>query len=693
MTKGLPDVPLNPVKIHEEKKPVPEADLGKPLGLDVHAAALADFVSDCATPMTIGIQGDWGSGKTSLMKLVDYRIRFGAKGKRKEKSAPISVWFNTWQYSQFSQQERLGISMLMNLSHKLRATKGDNWSPKATAAFKRFAKGLLRATTMIGGGIVSGALTGASVSGEALLRAFEHENEQLDDARLFEKLRDDFQEIVGEVIEATNAPKVIFYVDDLDRLQPVRAIELLEVLKNFADVEGAVFVLAIDYDVILRGLQERKGYQGHEMQAEEGKSFFDKIIQVPYRMPTTSYNSAGFFLSEFLRIYGGDKEGLSDRDKKPREGLTEHDKKFVETNAKRMIEASIGSNPRSIKRLLNLHSLLASLTRNYRGSKGGYFLKGQMAQLLVLTCIQVAHFRLYALLSRHGTSVDYLLIALILLPEIDAFLSLEGDGETDLDDERLDELIEKASFDYGATLCASDDAPRRFQEAVGIVVDEVSRMGERWNKRTSRQWRVLSKLMFEAIDSSGNGKFEPSEKNALRDVLQLAASTSLGIEVEEDKKKKKKGQWTSTSFQVLSKTKTPDSRGQPLLRPGDCLVFQDVDSERASQSLPRTRIEPDFEFQGVTMKVKCSATGDSITLKEATRRILDVLRTEHNASLSPMEERGNYKPWDYWAVERGDERTPLGTLLSLYASIKESKEEREEEEPPEFGVGAPEPEL
>ncbi len=39
------------------------------LGLAKHAKALADFIRTCETPMTIGIQGDWGIGKTSLLNL------------------------------------------------------------------------------------------------------------------------------------------------------------------------------------------------------------------------------------------------------------------------------------------------------------------------------------------------------------------------------------------------------------------------------------------------------------------------------------------------------------------------------------------------------------------------------------------------------------------------------------------------
>ena len=53
---------------------------------------LVKFIKNCVTPMTISIQGDWGSGKTSMMNMI--RQELG--------ESVFSIWFNTWQYSQFN---------------------------------------------------------------------------------------------------------------------------------------------------------------------------------------------------------------------------------------------------------------------------------------------------------------------------------------------------------------------------------------------------------------------------------------------------------------------------------------------------------------------------------------------------------------------------------------------------------------
>ena len=82
--------------------------------------------------------------------------------------------------------------------------------------------------------------------------------------------------------ERTNAKKIIIFVDDLDRLEPKNAVELLEGIKNFVDCENCVFVLALDQKVVFEGVKEK---YGEELGAVMAKKFFDKIIQVPFTLP------------------------------------------------------------------------------------------------------------------------------------------------------------------------------------------------------------------------------------------------------------------------------------------------------------------------------------------------------------------------------------------------------------------------
>ena len=90
-----------------------------------YVAGLTKFVRSCVTPMTISIQGDWGSGKTSMMSMVKEQLG----------DSVIPVWFNTWQYSQFNMSDDLAISFLGRLIKSLQVEQ----PATSTALNKTFA--------------------------------------------------------------------------------------------------------------------------------------------------------------------------------------------------------------------------------------------------------------------------------------------------------------------------------------------------------------------------------------------------------------------------------------------------------------------------------------------------------------------------------------------------------------------------
>lgn len=70
--------------------------------VEVYVNALCSFIRSCDTPMTISIQGDWGSGKTSMMNMMKANLQ----------GAVWPIWFNTWQFSQFDMGNSLAFSMM-----------------------------------------------------------------------------------------------------------------------------------------------------------------------------------------------------------------------------------------------------------------------------------------------------------------------------------------------------------------------------------------------------------------------------------------------------------------------------------------------------------------------------------------------------------------------------------------------------
>ena len=289
-----------------------------------YISGLCDFITGCTTPMTIAIQGDWGSGKTSMMNMIKEQIN----------SKVVSSWFNTWQYSQFNMDDTLTVSLLSRLIADLeKGTEQKNEKVKKALNFiRKFAK----ASSVIVTNVVAGEKAAEAVEGMQ-----GSADTEMDMPQAIHELKEHFQAAVKARIENEKAKgkdidRVVIFIDDLDRLHPGKAVELLEVLKLFLDCDNCVFVLAIDYEVVSQGVKQKYG----ELIGEaKGKSFFDKIIQVPFKMPVAQYN---------VRKYVADS--LSSM------GITlstDETETFV-----KLIQTSIGCNPRAMKRLFNAFLLL-----------------------------------------------------------------------------------------------------------------------------------------------------------------------------------------------------------------------------------------------------------------------------------------------------------------------------------------------
>ena len=109
-------------------------------------------------------------------------------------------------------------------------------------------------------------------------------------------------------------------------------------IKNIFEVENCVFVLAIDYDVVVKGLITKFG-PITDKNEREFRSFFDKIIQLPFSMPIAIYDVNQFLIESLENIgYIGDSFSSND---------------FLKDKFTDFAMLSVGTNPRSLKRLIN----------------------------------------------------------------------------------------------------------------------------------------------------------------------------------------------------------------------------------------------------------------------------------------------------------------------------------------------------
>lgn len=332
----------------------PTISLGEDsFGVEQYIKGLNDFIMDCNTPMTIAIQGDWGSGKTSMMNMI--REQLGDK--------VVTTWFNTWQYSQFNMGDSLAISFLSRLIADLDTEQEQKEGniKKALRTISKFAKtaSVIAADTFVGGKAAETLENGIALS---------EEHQELDMPQAINELKSQFQSAVNKKIQQTQKDRLVIFIDDLDRLHPGKAVELLEVLKLFLDCDNCVFVLAIDYAVVSQGVKQKYGELIGE---EKGRSFFDKIIQVPFKMPVAQYNVKNYVASSMKAL-----------------GIQVPDSE-LESYVK-LIQKSVGCNPRAMKRLFNAFLLLNKIAYS-----GTVIEESQRRMLFAILCLQLSFENIY----------------------------------------------------------------------------------------------------------------------------------------------------------------------------------------------------------------------------------------------------------------------------------------------------------
>ncbi len=324
---------------------------------------LSSFIEKCETPMTIAIQGDWGSGKTSVMNMVKEKL---------DKNNIIPVWFNTWKFSQFNMEEQLPVTFLSYLLKELSAGLSDKFQKRVERTVKTIGK-LAFMSANVAADLFAGGMP------EAINDAKE-EMFSKNSIDTIDSLKSDFQNTISELLEGKgDGSRVVIFIDDLDRLRPGLAVGLLEILKIFLDCDKCVYVLAVDYEVVVQGIKEK--YNGN-LDGQKGRKFFDKIIQVPFKMPVAHYNIDNYVnkaLEEIGVETGGDVRDYTE-----------------------IITYSAGCNPRTMKRLFNAYLLLSNV---YEGSpviENSY----EQKLLFACLCLQMSYEEIYNYIVLDLNSAD-----------------------------------------------------------------------------------------------------------------------------------------------------------------------------------------------------------------------------------------------------------------------------------------------
>ena len=350
---------------------------GQEDSLDVtkYTKSLVKFIKYTDTPMTIGVQGSWGSGKTSLLNQIWHELDQSNKNDSSIKNFK-QIWINSWENSLLCTPEECLLKIINRITQELiEADPDTDKKDKIQASVKNVMQGALRLTGAVALGAAGKDLADGIINNEA---------------NSIESLRKELDLIVKHIKDSNKNEffRMVIYVDDLDRMNPPEAVRLLELLKNIFNLPHCVFVLAIDYQVVVKGLKEKFGPRTEDNDFEF-RSFFDKIIQLPFNMPINDYKIGQYVIS-LLKDIGFVEESWVDGN------FEEHVNKFV--------SSTIGGNPRSIKRLINSLSLIKILISE--DGEASNTKKGSLI-MFAIVCLQVAFPKIYELLQEESRFWDW----------------------------------------------------------------------------------------------------------------------------------------------------------------------------------------------------------------------------------------------------------------------------------------------
>ena len=336
--KAIPE--LVPLFLLEDE-PVPSFEVDE-LQLLPFAKVVAGAAVGTKGPFTIGVYGDWGHGKTSVLRqartLLD-RVRPDL----------VTVWFNAWQYES---EEHPLIPLAATVVQAVDAKLADKTSGLKSGAIQAL-KDVGRAVRAIAYGFSAKAKVGIPGFGEIetgfvakeMIERYEKlaaPADPLVERTLYYNAFETLQKAAASAAGAGDEGgiKIVVFIDDLDRCLPPQGVKLLESIKLVLAQPGFVFVLALDRRVLEGYLARRYRREfGVADYAASGTQYLDKIVQLPLGLPTHRSRFAAYVQGLLKRDIFSQEANLAV--KKVLEGLVE------------VLAVGSNYNPRSLVRFIN----------------------------------------------------------------------------------------------------------------------------------------------------------------------------------------------------------------------------------------------------------------------------------------------------------------------------------------------------
>jgi len=264
------------------------------------------ITDDTLLPASIGVYGDWGSGKSSLMYMCKERLM------EEDKKIKCLV-FNGWLFENYEDAKTAILGTILD-----EISKEKNLTKKAKDIIKglyksidkfKLVKSILKYGTDF---LVTGGLN--SIHGITMNQALRTTQEKIETTEIErvqsavtnelnnKELREDikkFQKEFTSLLEKTKINRLVVFIDELDRCRPDTILETLEAIKLFLFEGKVAFVIGADERHISYAVKSKfKDIEG--VQIDIGKEYLEKLIQYPIRIPQLNADEMEIYIACLL---------------------------------------------------------------------------------------------------------------------------------------------------------------------------------------------------------------------------------------------------------------------------------------------------------------------------------------------------------------------------------------------------------
>lgn len=274
------------------------------LNIDHLVNLLKDIISDNdLSPASVGVYGDWGSGKSSLIEL--------SLDSFKEEKNILTVKFNGWLFEGYDDAKSVLLSTILDEiknNRTISATAQTTLRGLYKSVDKiKIAKGAIKfgADYFLTGGVLTAAKEGIkgiksliseeeTVPTDQLKKVVQNVQDELN----MTEIREDISSFRSEfclLLKQTNTEKLVVYIDELDRCNPETILETLEAIRLFLFTENTYFIIGADERHIQYSVQRKfADIEGNQMNI--GKEYLEKIIQYPVNIHRMKSAEVEFYI-------------------------------------------------------------------------------------------------------------------------------------------------------------------------------------------------------------------------------------------------------------------------------------------------------------------------------------------------------------------------------------------------------------